>query len=132
MFLVNFFSFTFRTVIRLILVLKYRIGIQHSPSIPPLNRKVDVPELCEENKIEMNGIPKNVEVTFTLQHSGRVVRTLEAGKINFLTYDQFISFLLCSKNSECSRTLISLTKGVVKKFDMSKIIFSEIIHCFSF
>lgn len=67
-----------KTIIRLLLVLKYNIGIQHSPPIPPLNRKVDVPELCEGNKTEINSIPKNLEVTFTLQHSGRVVRSLES------------------------------------------------------
>jgi len=68
-----------KTAIRLILLLKYNTGIQHSPPIPPLNRKVDIPELCDVPKeSESSAAMKNVEVTFTLKHSGRVVRTLDA------------------------------------------------------
>lgn len=68
-----------KTVIRLLLLLKYREGIQHSPSVPALNRKVDIPELCEDDKeAEIDGAAKNVEVSLTLKRSGRVVRTLDA------------------------------------------------------
>lgn len=82
----NIFNFLVRTLIRLVLVLKYKTGIQHYPPIPPLNRKVDIPKLCEGNKMEVDGTPKNLEVTFTLQHSGRMVRTLEAGIYKFFVY----------------------------------------------
>lgn len=79
------FIYFSRSLIRLLLIMKYNVGIQHSPPFPTLNRKIDIPDLCESNDIvERNGTPQNVEVTFTLKRSGRIVRTLDAGKFLFL------------------------------------------------
>ncbi|XP_055948784.1 peroxisomal membrane protein PEX16-like [Argiope bruennichi] len=66
--------------IHLLLLFKYKQGLHHSPPIPPLNRPKDIPELC---KLSTNAGPvtensPNVEVTFTLKTTGRVMRTLNA------------------------------------------------------
>ncbi|GFU00318.1 peroxisomal membrane protein PEX16 [Nephila pilipes] len=68
--------------VQLLLLLKYDQGLHHSPPIPPLNRKKDVPELCKQSgntePLPENYSNSNVQVTFTLKTSGRVVRTVNA------------------------------------------------------
>ncbi|KFM82634.1 Peroxisomal membrane protein PEX16, partial [Stegodyphus mimosarum] len=68
-----------KTVIRILLILKYDQGLQHSPPIKPLNRRCDLPQLCEGdgNPNAAANFSKNVEVTFKLKRSGRAVRTLD-------------------------------------------------------
>lgn len=72
-----------KCVIRLVLVLKYKQGLQLSPTIPTLNRRRDVPQFCHLNNDSSSvssGDPCSSEpgVIFTLKRSGRVIRTLEA------------------------------------------------------
>ncbi|GIY04849.1 peroxisomal membrane protein PEX16, partial [Caerostris extrusa] len=61
--------------INCLLLLKYNQGICHSPPIQPLNRTKDIPELNRQSNPECY---PNVEVTFTLSSSGRIVRSLHA------------------------------------------------------
>jgi len=63
--------------IQLLLLLKYDQGLQLSPPISPLNRQKDIPQLCGK-KVVTPDCNSNVEVTFTLKSSQRVMRTLDA------------------------------------------------------